>query len=41
MSDKVVTQKKDIDVKPVFLESGIEVDTVYTRADIRGFGYSE
>ena len=35
MSDKVVTQKKDMDVKPVFLESGIEVDPVYTGADIR------
>jgi methylmalonyl-CoA mutase N-terminal domain/subunit len=34
MSDKALTKKKNIDVKPVFLESGIEVDPVYTRANI-------
>ena len=33
MSDKVVVEKKKFDVKPVYLESGIEVDTVYTASD--------
>ncbi|HAW52106.1 MAG TPA: methylmalonyl-CoA mutase, partial [Flavobacteriales bacterium] len=34
MSDQVVTQKKNTEVKRVFLESGIEVDTVYTNANV-------
>jgi len=34
MSEKVATQKVNIDIKPVFLESGIEVDPVYTGENI-------
>jgi len=33
MSEKVMTSKKKLNVKPVYLESGIEVDPVYTSVD--------